>query len=196
MIHQLHPSIDGLENKTLLSHLVAGLMAHHPTMLQAEVQREVTGSAMTVSLSTNQTTYNPGQVVQITLTMTNTSNHNETVLFGPSMDGFFITQNDKVIWRSNEGVEPEYIAKRILKPGQSITLTARWTVPPSVTGNFVVHDQMFPSGPVATFHVTIAPISPPPNSPTPISPRPRLPRPILPTPIPPRPTSPTPIPLS
>jgi hypothetical protein len=190
MRHQLRPSIDGLENKTLLSHLDAGLMAHHP-MHQAEVQRAVTGSAMAVSLTTNQTTYDPGQVVQMTLTMTNTSNHNDTFFFGPSVDGFFITQNDQVIWRSNEGLQLQFIAMRVLKPGQSMTLTAHWMVPASVTGNFIVHNQMFPSGPVATFNVTTAPISPSLISPTPISPTPILPRAIPPTPI-----SPTPMPLS
>ena len=56
---------------------------------------------MTVSLTTNQNTYNPGQVVQITLTLTNASKHNETILNGPSQDVFSITQNNKVeFWRS------------------------------------------------------------------------------------------------
>jgi probable HAF family extracellular repeat protein len=41
MRHRLRPSIDGLENKTLLSHVAAGFLAHHP-VLQAEVQREAT----------------------------------------------------------------------------------------------------------------------------------------------------------
>ena len=41
MRHQLRLSVDGLENKTLLSHAAAGLVAHHP-VLQAEVQPAVT----------------------------------------------------------------------------------------------------------------------------------------------------------
>ena len=41
MRHQLRPGIDRLESKTLLSHVAAALVVHHP-VLQAEVQREVT----------------------------------------------------------------------------------------------------------------------------------------------------------
>jgi hypothetical protein len=153
MRHQLRPSIDGLENKTLLSHLAVGLIAHN-TVHQAEVQLAVPAQpAMTVSLTTNQLTYNPGDVVKMSLTMTNTSKKDETVELGPSTDGFFITQNGNVIWKSNDGVEPSFIVKEILKPGQSITLTADWTVPASATGTFVVHDQLFPSGPSAAFVV-------------------------------------------
>ncbi len=198
MRKQMHPCSDGLETRTLLSHLVAGLMAHHPVR-QAEVQRVEAGSAMAVSLTTNQPTYSPGQVVQMSLTMTNTSNHNEPVRLGPSVDGFFITQNGKVIWRSNEGLEPQYIVIRILKPQQSVTLASHWTVPASVNGTLVVHDQMFPSGPLARFNVTPKPGSPPPPiSPTPtlqsISRTPSPPKPIL--PILPTPIHPTPRPLS
>ncbi len=83
----------------------------------------------------------------MTLTMTNSSSQNETVALGPSIDGFFVTQNAKVIWRSNSGVEPQYIVRRILKPGQSITLSAQWTIPASVSGAFVVHNELFPSVP-------------------------------------------------
>jgi hypothetical protein len=158
MRHQLRPSVDGLENKILLSHLAAGLMAHHP-LPQHEVQPVRGVAAMAVSLTTNQPAYNRGQVVIMTLTMTNNSNHNETVMLGPSKDGFLITHNAKVIWRSNAGFVPQYLVKRILKPGQSMTLSAHWTVP-AMTGNFVVHNQMFPAGPVATFNVTTTPISP------------------------------------
>jgi Intracellular proteinase inhibitor len=191
MRHQLRPSIDNLENKTLLSHLAAGLMAHH-RVHQAEVERPVNGSAMAVSLTTNQTSYSTGQIVQMTLTITNTSNHDETILLGPSRDPFVITQGAKVIWRSDEGFVPQYIAKRLLKPGQSATLTAQWTVPAAVTGTFVVHNQIFPSGPTATFNVTTTPTSPIP--PTPISPTPISPTPILPIlPILPRSISPRPI---
>ena len=177
MRHQLRPSIDGLENKTLLSHLSAGLIGHqpalhaevqradttgvsfnrpllHPSVLRADVQSTgTTESGMAVSLTTSQKIYNPGQVVRTTLTMTNTSDSNETVKLGPSIDGFLITQNGKLIWQSNDGPEPLYVVNEILKPGESITLTANWTVPGSETGTFVVHNQLFPSSPSATFNV-------------------------------------------
>ncbi len=168
MRFQLRPRIDGLEERALLSHLAASLMAPDHAF-QAEVRREVATSKMAVSLTTNQTTYTPGQVVQMTLTMTNTSSQNETVALGPSIDGFFVTQNAKVIWRSNSGVEPQYIVRRILKPGQSITLTAQWTIPASVSGALAVHNELFPSGPVAPIQVTAAPPSPSVVSPRPLS---------------------------
>ena len=38
MRHQLRPSVDGLENKTLLSHMAASVTAHHHQALQAEVR--------------------------------------------------------------------------------------------------------------------------------------------------------------
>ena len=86
--------------------------------------REVATSKMAVSLTTNQTTYSPGQVVQMKLTMTNTSGQNETVALGQQHRWILRHPNAKVIWRSNSGVEPQYIVRRLLKPGQSITLTA------------------------------------------------------------------------
>ena len=179
MRFQLRPRIDVLEDKTLLSHLAASLTVPEHA-LQAEVRREVATSKMAVSLTTNQTTYSPGQVVQMKLTMTNTSGQNETVALGPSIDGFFVTQNAKVIWRSNSGVEPQYIVRRLLKPGQSITLTAQWTIPASVSGAFAVHNELFPSGPVAPIQVTAAPPSPSVVVPTPISVTPAPPTQTLP----------------
>jgi hypothetical protein len=127
-------------------------------VLQHDAKLVVTGS-MAVSLTTNQPAYNAGEIVKMTLTMTNTSNHNETVLLGPSTDAFTISHNNQVIWRSNKGFVPQFIAKRILTPGQSITLSAQWTVT-GATGSFVVHNQMYPSGPVANFMVTTAPVTP------------------------------------
>ncbi len=51
MRFQLRPRIDGLEDKTLLSHLAASLTAPEHA-LEAEVRREVATSKMTVSLTT------------------------------------------------------------------------------------------------------------------------------------------------
>jgi hypothetical protein len=148
--HQLRPSVEGLENKALLSHVAASLAPSH-FALQHDAKL-VENASMTVSLTTNKPTYQPGQVVQMKLTMTNNSDHDETVMLGPSMDGFSITHDGTVIWRSNKGFVPQYIMKRILTPGESITLSAHYTAL-APTGDFVVHNQMFPSGPVANFKV-------------------------------------------
>ena len=73
---------------------------------------------MTVSLTTNQTTYKPRP------SRPHDAYHDkflqseyETVALGPSIDGFFVMQNAKVIWRSDSGVEPQYIVRRILRTG-------------------------------------------------------------------------------
>jgi hypothetical protein len=109
------------------------------------------GSALAISLTTNQSTYAVGQNVQMTLTETNDTNHDVTVAVGPSIDGFFITQNGETIWQSNSGMTPMYIEQRVIDPGQSLVLTASWTA--SATGTFVVYNQMAPQGPFATFNV-------------------------------------------
>jgi len=193
MRHQLRPKFDGLEDKTLLSSFAAGVSVHANAHL-AEVRRDVESPGISASLTTSQTTANPGQVVQINLALTNTSNHSVTIALGPSVDGFYATQNGKVVWRSNNGLEPEFIVRRTLQPGQSITLSADWTVPTSLTGTFVVHNQLFPTGPTATITVTTAPVQPAPVSPTPVSPSPGRPSPVSPTPVLPGPIAPIPTP--
>jgi hypothetical protein len=200
MRHQLRPKFDGLEDKTLLSSFAAGVSVHANAHL-AEVRRDVEAPAISASLTTSQTTLNPGQVVQFRLALTNTSNHTVTIGLGPSVDGFYATHNGKVVWRSNNGLEPEFIVRRTLRPGQTITLSADWTVPASMTGTFVVHNQLFPTGPTATITVTTtpvhpAPVHPAPVSPTPVSPSPGRPSPVSPTPVLPGPIAPIPTPTS
>ena len=53
MRHELRPCVDGLENKTLLSHVGTGLVAHH-AVLQADVLRAVTHNANVVHQSESQ----------------------------------------------------------------------------------------------------------------------------------------------
>jgi len=166
---QFRPTVDGLENKTLLSQVAASFAAQR-VVIEHDARLVETGS-MAVSLTTNQPVYRPGQVVAMKLTMTNMSNGNKTILLGPSVDGLSLTHNGKVIWRSNDGVVPEYIARRIVKPGQSITLTAHWTAT-RAAGTYVVHNQMYPTLAAARFDVFT---SPTPVSPTPVSPIPSPP---------------------
>jgi hypothetical protein len=154
--HQMRPSVEGLENKTLLSHVAASLVAHH-FALAHDAALVKTGS-MAVDLTTNRPAYNPGQVVTVTLTMTNDSNHKERVLMGPSIDGFSVTHDGSVIWRSNRRSAPQYIARDMLVPGESIYLTAKWTA--TGTGSFVAHNQIYPAVPMARFTVSTTPIIP------------------------------------
>jgi len=109
---------------------------------------------LAVSLTTDRSYYNLGQPVNMTLTETNNSSHDVTVDFGPTIDGFSITHNGATVWVSNHGPQPQYILWETLKPGQSFTLKATWNgMPNEPTGVFVVHNELFPNGPTATFTV-------------------------------------------
>jgi hypothetical protein len=149
MRRQLRPSIDGLETKALLSTLVGP-----PVMLAPPIAppHQATTAGLTVSLTTNQSTYSVGQVATITETITNTSNQAVTFEFGPSIDGVYVTHNNAVVWRSNEGPTPMFIVLRTLQPGQSVTLQAQWKVS-GAAGTYAVHSQMDPEATVA-FGVT------------------------------------------
>ena len=88
----------------------------------------------------------------MTLTATNDTTQDVTVSVGPSTNVFSISQNGKVVWRSNEGYQPDYeIVAKVLGPGQSLTMTASWTA--TATGTFAVSSTMAPQGTVATFTV-------------------------------------------
>ena len=113
-------------------------------------------SSLATSLTTNQTTYTPGQVVRMTFTVTNDTGNTVSVPIGPSIDGFSVMSGGKTVWRSNSRAEPDYVVLKKLAPGQSITLTAMWTVPSSMSGTFVVHNQLDPSD-SAAFHITTNP---------------------------------------
>jgi len=114
---------------------------------------------LAVSLTTDHSSYNLGQPVNITLTETNISSHDVTVEFGPSIDGFSITHNGDTVWTSNNGRIPMYILMETLEPGQSFTLKAIWDgtqnerPPTQPTGVFVVHNALIPNGPTTEFTV-------------------------------------------
>jgi hypothetical protein len=144
-------NLESLEGKTVPSHLATGALGARLAQVALRIERADRG-AVAFRLTTNQQTYTPGQTVEMTFTETNVSNHAVRVALGPAVDGFVITQSGRTVWRSNSGSEPLYIARRVLHSGQSITLTASWTVG-SDTGVFRVRDQLAPSGPFATFNV-------------------------------------------
>ena len=86
------------------------------------------------------------------LTATNDSNSNVMIWVGPKLNVFSITQNGQTIWRSNSGPQPLIpTVGRVLHPGQSLALMAHWTA--NATGTFLVHNQLAPQGPTATFSV-------------------------------------------
>ncbi len=151
MRHQLRPGIESLETKSLLSHMALGLISHELASRLPAAIGAAAGS-LEVSLTTDQTSYTPGQTVRMTFKETNDTGHNVTVELGPSNDGFFVTRNGTTIWRSNAGLTPDDIVLRELAPGAAITLTATWSASP-VTGTYVVHDQLDPDGASATFQI-------------------------------------------
>lgn len=121
-------------------------------------------SGLSYSLTTNQSTYQPGQPVEMSFTETNTSNHVIDATDGPSIDGFDVGQNGKVIWRSNAGPNPMYLRLVPLAPGQSFTLTATWNGVPTggtspVTGTFSIWNQRDPTL-TTTVAITSSPTSP------------------------------------
>ena len=83
-------------------------------------------SGLAFNLTTDKSTYQVGQPVQLTFTETNVSNHAVTVSDGPSIDGFNVTLNGKTIWQSNSGINPQVIEQVTLQPGQSLTENATW----------------------------------------------------------------------
>jgi hypothetical protein len=156
MRNQLRPSIEGLESRALLSTLATGLTTHAAVDVKITPQRPARLAAesdLAVTLTTNQSSYNPGQIDTMTLKLTNTSTHAIILKIGPSIDGFNIRHNGNLVWVSNPPPQPDYILLRTLQPGQSMSLTAKWTVGAPL-GTFVTHNQLFPSGPTATFNVT------------------------------------------
>jgi len=116
-------------------------------------------SSLSYSLTTDQSSYQVGQPVQMTFTETNTGTTPVSVGVGPTNSGFDVVQNGVTVWESNTGPLPQYILLKILLPGQSETLKATWDgipneVPPSVlTGSFTVTNQQAPTGASATFQI-------------------------------------------
>jgi hypothetical protein len=120
-------------------------------------------SGLSVSLTTNQSVYAAGQPVQMTFTETNTSTLPKRVVLGPSIDGFNVTQNGVLVWRSNAGNTSQALLVKILEPGKSVTLTQTWDGEPTtepgagsattspVSGTFNVTNQLDPTGAYATF---------------------------------------------
>ena len=172
MKRHLFPNVEALEAKALLSHIAVGAAARNHHVASAVKQLSAVASSLDISLTTAEPTYTVGQRVQISLTATNDTHHNVPILVGPNANVFSITENGLTIWRSNSGPQPlRPTVRKVLHPGQSLTLTASWM--PTGTGTFVVHNSMAPKGPVATFNVvanaTTPPVTPPGGG-TPVNP--------------------------
>ena len=134
--------LETLEGKALLAAIATPVAPVSPPMIAPLSQ------GLVVKLSTDHQVYRRGQPVVMTLTETNTSQHDITVDSGPSIDGFFVTHNGRKVWASNAGVQPMFILVRTLAPGQSITQSATWNGQSNIgpaetaTGRLVIGSQI------------------------------------------------------
>jgi hypothetical protein len=127
-------------------------------------------SGLTAALTTDQSVYTAGEPIQMTFTYTNTGDDPASFDYGPSFDGFNVSQGGQSVWESNSGVNPDLAIPGILQSGQSFSLHATWdgnlaggTSVTTTTGTFVITNQLDPSGPSATFQID------PPSDPLPPS---------------------------
>jgi hypothetical protein len=132
-----------------------------------ESRRLLSSSALSYSLTTNQSTYQAGQPVQMSFTETNTSSRPVTISIGPSNTGFDVRQNGTLVWVSNAGIQPQFLRQETLLPGQAVTLQATWNGVPNVsgasshvTGTFTVTNQQAPTDASATFVIQSAQLDP------------------------------------
>ena len=116
-------------------------------------------SALAYSLTANESNYQPGQPIQISLTVTNTSSQPIETIRGPDFDHFVVTENGVQVWESGSFMLP--LATSVtLQPGQSFTNTDTWNGvsnqgPPTVLtgGSFTLTDQSVPGAGSANFTI-------------------------------------------
>ena len=103
--------LETLDGKVLLSAIATPPVPVSPPIIAPVSQ------GLVMKLSTDHQVYRRGQPVVITLTETNTSQHDITVDSGPSLGGFFVTHNGRKIWASNAGIQPMFVLVRTLSTG-------------------------------------------------------------------------------
>lgn len=141
------------------------------------------GAGLTETLTTDKPVYQVGEPVKMTLTETNTSDHDVQLAEGAVNDGFFVAQNGATVWFSNTGAQPASIALIDLHPGESHTIQATWDghpnnnvinnpleseSPATPTGTFEIHSQ-FDREAMATFAIQTTPVPTPTPTPTPVA---------------------------
>ncbi len=128
--------------RSMLSAIAAPIAPGSPPIIAPVSQ------GLVMKLSTDHQVYHRGQPVVITLTETNTSQHEITVGSGPSLGGFFVTHNGRKVWASNAEIQPMFVLLKTLEPGQSLTQSAIWNgqsnIGPAwtVSGHLVIGSQI------------------------------------------------------
>ena len=123
--------------------------------------RALLSSDLSVSLTTDKAVYQPGQPIELTFTETNNSDHEISLSYGPSVDGFVVSEEGQPVWQSNAGANPMFIVLDKLEPGQSLTLHSTWNGVPNQQGSspilaggtFTVTNELDPDGPSASFQI-------------------------------------------
>src|SRR5262249_36810427 len=122
------------------------------------------------TLTTDRSTYQFGQPVQIRFTRTNTSDEPIPFSLDGAADLFQVSQDGQIVWQSSQG--PPYVFRAvdyplILQPGQSWTRTVTWdgwtngaaafwspaATAESTTGSFVVTSELDSAALPASFEI-------------------------------------------
>ena len=121
-------------------------------------------SGLSYSLTTDASTYQVGQTIQLTFTETNTSTQPVMVAVAPT--DFTVSQGAYAIWQSDPNNENQPPTSETLQPGQSLTQSASWdgttpnlfddapASPINYWGTFVVSNPNAPQGLTASFQIT------------------------------------------
>ena len=118
-------------------------------------------SGLAYSLTTNESNYQPGQPIQISLTVTNTSSQPIKTIDGPDLDHFVVTENGVQVWESESFILP-LAGLATLQPGQSFTDTDTWNGVPDLGrpsqsvlmgGSFTLTDQSVPGAGSTNFTI-------------------------------------------
>ena len=81
----------------------------HPTSASTDPSTTVVQNGLSMTLAVDQSNYSLGSPVHMTFTETNVSSSPISVITGPSIDGFIITENGTEVWRSNSGPQPMFL---------------------------------------------------------------------------------------
>lgn len=99
---------------------------HRVEALETRSLQSGAASGLADSITVNPRVASSGTVVTLTFTEKNVSHHQISVDYGPQTDGFVVKRDNIVIWESNVGIQPAFVARETLNPGQSFTTEATW----------------------------------------------------------------------
>jgi Domain of unknown function (DUF4232) len=119
-------------------------------------------TGLTPSITTDAPVYQPGRPIQIQFTDTNNTSQPIKFVYGPSDDGFDVSEGGAVVYKSNGGVNPMVLLLDTLQPGQSKSFDFTWNGVSGTSGQgtavsvapatFTVTNQLDPSV-SATFQI-------------------------------------------